>query len=399
MNSMFRRAAAMVLAGIMGGALLTGCGSTKIDGSKTVMTVNDEAVRLGVASFYTKYQQAQIYKYYSQMLGSSGIFDTSIADSSDPSVDTYGESMKKTALEDVEKMVVMAQHADEFGVKLTDEEKKAIDQAAQDYIDKNQEEIRGKIGADKEDIVRLLELQTIQSKMMDPLVKDVDTKVTQEESQQSKVTYVAVDTADAASGASSTKEAAESTPEGPDEKAQKNADAVLKAVLAEADPAAADLDAIAKKVDSSLSAVEGHYTTSDTTDGSVDSAVVDAVKDLKEGTVVDHVITGSNGKTLYVARFDLKDDETYTATKKESIVRSRKQDEFDKVTDGWLKDAKIKVDQKVWKTVTLSDKDPVTLKDPESGAAGAQTAAEGSLNGSSNSAAEAVSEASSTPAA
>jgi foldase protein PrsA len=71
MKSIFRKAAVLALAGTMGAALLTGCGSTKVDGTQTVVTVNDEKLTLGVASFYSRFEQGQLYSYMAQMLGSS----------------------------------------------------------------------------------------------------------------------------------------------------------------------------------------------------------------------------------------------------------------------------------------------------------------------------------------
>lgn len=388
MKSFFRSAAALTLASVMGAALLTGCGSSKIDGTKTAVTVNDEKVDLGVISFYAKYSQAQIYKYYGQMMGSANnMFDTSMTDSSDATIGTYGESLRKSALEDVEKMVVLSQHAKDYDVSLTDDEEKKIAEVAKNYIDKNSENVRNKIGASEDDVKKLLEYQTIQAKMLDPLAKDVDTNVTQEEAQQSKVTYISIDPDSisgnsASSNSASSEASSDSVSEASssaaktdsEQKARTEAEEILSAIEAESDPANADMDAIAKKTDSSLSALVGHYTTNDTTEGSVDSEVVKAVQGLADGTVVDHVVTGSNKKTLYVVRFDLKDDEDYTETQKQTIIRQRKQENYDKLVDGWVKKSKIKVDTKVLNTLKISDKDPITLKDQTTSTASANAA-------------------------
>ncbi len=361
-NTFFRKAAALALTGIMSASLLAGCGSTKIDGTQTVVTVGDEEIELGVVSFYAKYQQALLYKYYSSYLGTAEMFDTEMEATSDNDGETYGEQMRNTALEDVEKMVVISQHAEEYEVSLTEEEEAAIEEAAQAYIDNNSEEVREKIGASLEHVKKLLELQTIQSKMMDPIAQDVDTEVSQEEAQQSKVTYIAI-----TPETDTTAEATESTDtvdeEDASDAAMATAEAVLQAIQAEEDIANADMSTIAAEIDDSLSAVSGHYTTNDTTDGSVDSEVVAAVAGLDDGTLVDHVITGSDGETLYVARFDLLDDEEYTETTKSSIIRTRKQEAYDTITDGWMEETEIKVDQSVLKTLQLTDTDPITLAD------------------------------------
>ncbi len=360
MKSMFRKAAAMMLSAMMGASLLAGCGSTKIDGSQVVVTVGEEKVELGVVSFYAKYQQAMLYKYYGAMLGTNQMFDMSVAADSSNEGETYGEQMKYTALKDIEKMVVMRQHAEEYEVDLTDAEKDKIEETAKEYIDANSEEVREKIGATADQVRELLELQTIQSKMMDPIVADVDTNVTQEEAQQTAVTYIAFSESTDAQEADS---AVEAVSENAVSEEMTQAEAVLSELKKETDVANADMDAVAKTVNADLKATVGHYTTNDTTDGTIDSAVVEAVKDLADGTLYNGVITGSDGKTLYIARLDQQNDETYTETTKASIIRTRKQDKYDEVTDGWLKEATIKVNEGVLKTLKLTDQEPLTLKD------------------------------------
>ncbi len=369
-NSFVRKAAALALACMMSTTLLAGCGSTKLDGTKTVVTVGDEAVELGVVSFYAKYQQAMMQKYYGAMLGNNGMFDTSIAATSSNDGTTYGEQMRNTALEDIEKMVVIKQHAGEYDISLTEEEEADIETAAKAYISANTESVRDMIGASEDNVKELLRLQTIQSKMMDPMVKDVDTNVSQEEAQQSKVTYVAI-SEDASTDTTSD---AASTAEDTSQAAMAKAEQVLSALKLESDIASADMNTIVQGIDSTLTATVGHYTTNNTTDGSVDSNIVAAVEGMTDGTLVDHVITGSDGKTLYVARFDAVDDAEYTETTRASIIRTRKQNEYDKLTGEWMDAATIKVDQAVLKTLKLSDQEPITLADPASSAASAAEA-------------------------
>lgn len=194
MNSVLKRAAALGLSALLASTALAGCGSEKesssaIDGTATLMTVNDEKVPLGVAAFYARYQQAQLYQLYQMYFGSaSSIFSQSY----DESGTTYGDEMKEEMLTNLKTMMVIRQHAEDYDISISDSEEKAIEKAAQQYIDSNDEETRKKVGASKEDAVEAMELQTYQSKMMDPIVADVDTKVTDKEAQQTTLTYVSV---------------------------------------------------------------------------------------------------------------------------------------------------------------------------------------------------------------
>lgn len=461
MNSVLKRAAALGLSALLASTALAGCGSEKesssaIDGTATLMTVNDEKVPLGVAAFYARYQQAQLYQLYQMYFGSaSSIFSQSY----DESGTTYGDEMKEEMLTNLKTMMVIRQHAEDYDISISDSEEKAIEKAAQQYIDSNDEETRKKVGASKEDAVEAMELQTYQSKMMDPIVADADTKVTDKEAQQTTLTYVSVavpdslptdsgaesavtssadgaesvlsgssaaeslttdsyaadsvaasatesvsaadvtlsgtESAAAESGASSGlsgAESVESAAEEPDPALQAYAEAkaqkVLDAAEKETDTANADLDAVAKSVDKDLAASNGQFTTNDTSDTTLDSSLVKAVSGLSDGTLVDHVVKSSDGKSFYVVRLDKNFDKDATETKKQNIVVERKQNKFKEVTDGWVNEAKIKVDDDVWATFTISDEEPFTLVTPEASQSAAESAVSSAASGTSVNGAE-----------
>ena len=368
-----KKISAAALAAIVGCGLLAGCGSsrTKIDGTKTLLTVNDDSIDVGVGSFYVKYQQASMYKAYGSYLGSTGFFDY-VTNSS--TGETYGESMKDSAIEDLERMMLCKQHASDYQVALTDDQKTQIENAAQSYIDGNSESVQNMVGASKDDVVTLLELQTISAEMMDPMVADTDTTVTDDEAQQTSVTYVAVTTDTTSSSAS--EQAASSTESTSTADALSKAQAVLAAVKGQSDAANADMNTLASGIDSSLSATTGHFTTNDTTDGTVDSAIVSAVKGLPDGTLVDHVVTSSDGKTYYVVRLDKNFDQDQTDSKKSELVTSKKQDAYNALIEKWKKDATIKVNESAWSDVKITDDYGVTLKTASSAASSTEAAAE-----------------------
>ena len=415
MKAVFRKAAALGLVFAMSCTALAGCGSkgSKIDGSKTLMTVNGEDVRLGVGSLYAKYQQASIYQIYSMYFGTTSIFDNEHDDGH-----TYGEEIKESVISDLEKMVTIKQHAEEYGVSLTDEETAAIETAAQAYMDGNDEETRAKIGAAKEDVVELMTLQTLQASMMDPIVKDVDTEISDEDAQQTSVSYIriAVESepeetesveetvesgtsgseaaeSEAAQSAAESSEAASAESAAGSEAAESEAaqseaapveatassveeaaaqieareygEAIISAIQEEADVAEADLDAIAKTIDESYYVSTGSFTTNDPDDTYLDSVIVEAVKGLSDGELVDHPVMNADGTCYYVIRLDKNFDEEKTETKKSDILTERKQALYDETVNGWVDAADIKVNEDVWKLVGISDMDPVTLKAAE----------------------------------
>ena len=380
MKTFAKKAGALILAAGLGLASLTGCGANDaaavLDGTKTVVTINDEEVKMGVLSLLTRYQQAQIYQIYSTYFGTTNIFDMSMDESTG---ETYGEKMRGDVLTDIEKMILLRQHASDYeGIELTDEEKEAIAAAAQAYIDENAEEIRTKIGATYDDAVELLSLFKIQEKMMAAIGDAVDQEVSDEEAQQTSISYVAIrkaeeDESSDASAAESADESAAEEPSVEQQNAEKKADA--EAILAALkDNEDADLDEIAKEENEDYSASTGQFTTNDTSDTSLDEAIVKAAAGLSDGDIVDEVIESDD--YYYVVRVNKVFDESLTETKKGEILRQRKQDSYDTLLSDWQDAASITVDETVLGTLVLSDKDVFTLlaEDPSADESAAESA-------------------------
>ncbi|MDO4619225.1 MAG: hypothetical protein Q4B09_01270 [Lachnospiraceae bacterium] len=430
MNSVFRKTMAMSLAALLGVSALTGCGSKKeeaagIDGTKTVMTVNGEEIPLGVASFYTRYDQTIEYQYIQmyQMYGLNYSFDTVLDEESG---ETMGQTLKKSLMEELQKQIIVSQHAGDYNIALTDDEKNAIAEVVKAYVENNSEDVRAKVGASEADLTKLLEVQTLVSDMRDPIVADVDTTVTDEEAQQTTLTYVSVpvpeelpvesgaesvvesaaavvtaeSVLEAASSAESvvtdsveasvvnaandestgsavvTESGAESLAESTVEEvyeepaaelqavAEAKAQQVLDLLKQESDVAAMGTDAItavAAQVDDTLYAEDGQFTRNDTADTTLDANVVEAAMALADGELCDTVVKSEDGTAYYVIRLNKVFDEDATDVKKTDIVISRKEAKYDEVVSAWVEEAKVSVDEDVWAAVEVKDSELFTL--------------------------------------
>mgnify|MGYP000299716109 len=113
------------------------------------------------------------------------------------------------------------------------------------------------------------------------------------------------------------------------------------------------MDALAKEVDDSLSATAPAFTTAGDTDDTLDEAVQDAALELKDGEVADKVIEGDDG--YYVVRLDKMLDEDATENKEKTVISERKSDLYDSTLQDWVKEEKIKVDDKVWDQIKVTD--------------------------------------------
>ena len=245
-----------------------------------------------------------------------------------------------------------------------------------------------------------MELQTIQSKMMTPIGDEVDQNVDDAEAQQSKVTFVTVPMLTKANDETASEELEDTEIDKESEtnlQRKADAEAILAKLAAEADPASADIDALAKEVGETYGASTGQFSTNDITDTYLDENLVAAVQGLKDGEVVDHVVESSAGRSYYVIRLDSTNDAELTESKRATILKTRKSDHFSEVVEGWKGEASIELKEDVWAEVTITDSNIVQIVSEEAESQAetpedAASAAESTAESTAESAAESVAE-------
>lgn len=350
MKEMTKKTAVVAMAGIMAAGMLTGCGEKKLDGSKTVATVDGTKIPLGVVSLSVREGQMQTEAMYRSYMGGS---DFDIWDTEAEKGKTYGEQAVEESLKDVELMYIMKAKAADYDVELTDEDEKAIAEAADSFMEANSEETIADLAVTEDQVKTYLELQTYKQKIHDPIIADVDKNVSDEEAQQSSFEYVSVSTADLSD----------------DEIKEKKEDAqkILDGLKADPD---GDFSEIAKSVDDSYSSLSGTFDANETSEdentddedadedsssysGTYPEEVIDVLRTLDDGEVASDII--ETDTAYYVVKLDKKDDEEATETKKESIISTREQTLYTDTTEKWLDDADIKEEKKVLKTLKVTD--------------------------------------------
>ncbi len=343
MKEMAKRTAVAALAGVMSVGMLTGCGSKTLDGTKTVATVDGTEIPLGVVSLYAREQQQQTTSMYLSFMGSADNIWDQTAD--EDSGETYGDQAVTTSLESIEKMYVLKEKAADYNVELTEDDEAAIADAASQFMAANSEDTIKELAVTEDQVKTLLELQTIQKKMYDPVVAEGNITVSDDEANQTTFTYVSIST----SGDDVTDEDKETKKE----QAQEILDKMKE------DPTA-DMSEVASAVDESYSAVQGNFTTKEGEDEDEDSTgaaypdeVLTVLRGLKDGEVADDIIETDTG--YYVVRLDKINDEDATASKRESLQNSKESTYYTDTTNQWLDDADVKVEKKVLKTLKITD--------------------------------------------
>ena len=352
MNKAAKKITGVLLAGALGTASLAGCGSSQVDGTQPLLTSGEDTVTVGTGNLMLRMNQATMLSYYSMMGAStSGIWSQDAGEG-----ETYGDTTKANVLDELENMLVQKQHAADYDVTISEEEQSKIEEAAQAFMDANTEETIQSLAVSQSDVESFLELYTYQTKMYDPMVADVDTNVEDSEAAQSRITYCRIDISDTQNDDGTT------TPLTDEEKQAKKdqAQAILDQLQASADPASADMDAIAQGVSEDLSAVDNTFGDDDTL---LDDKLKEAARTLQDGQVYGEVVEGENA--YFVVRMDSVLDREATDQQKESIVSDRQQEAYNDLLSQWKDETDITVNDKEWEKVTLTDTEQFTIKQAE----------------------------------
>jgi len=354
MKNSAKKIALTALVCVTAAGMMTGCGSKKLDGTKTAVTVNKEEVSLGVVNLAARMQQAQAEAMYKMYLGgnsdSMSIWDTKMEDESD---ETYGENAVTTTVESVEKMCLEKEHASEYDVEITDDEQKAIEEAAKNFMAANTDETIAELAVSEDDVKKFLELETYDIKMKDAIEAKADIKLDEKEYQQMAFSYASV----RVSGDNVT-----------DDDAKKNEENIQKFLDKLNEDTTADFSEIGKEIDENMAATTGTCPTYEEGDDSATNGdaypddVRTALRKLEEGEVNKDII--KTDSIWYVVRLDSKDDETATENKKESLTNTKKDDYYNDTTDGWKKKADIKEEKKLIKKIKITDNHSFTIQTP-----------------------------------
>lgn len=346
-----RRLLPLLMAAVLGVSVLMGCGNS-IDAKSVGATLDGTEITMGFMNFMAKYQQAIYDGQFSSMFGDQDIW----------SQDLFGEgtdtetSVKKSVSENIENFYVLEKHMADYKVEITDEELAKMDEAAETFMNDNSKKAIKQLGATKEYVKEMLRLSTIQSKMRSAMDAEVDTNVTDEEAAQKKISYVQVGCK------SKTDENGETVDYTDEEKAN------IKKEVEAFQAAAAD--------DFKTAAENAGYTASEATFGdkdesyTLDDAVIEAAKKLKEGEISEVISTDDN---YYVVRMESLFDEEATENKKKSIVTDRKNDHYTEVLDGYKENVKYELNEDEWAKVKFDELFSIKAAQTEEEADGADT--------------------------
>ncbi len=339
-----KKAAVLTAVGLLGTAGVTGC-SGSIDTDAVVATVGDEEITLGIANFYARMMQGQYETYYASMMGTTGeeMWTQEVGGQ------TYEDSVKDSTMEMLEDLYLISQHASEYGVTLSDEEKDAIADAAKQFDEDNTADAKETVSGYRKDVEKYLELVTIQSRMESKMMEGVDEEVSDEEAAQKAMKYVYFSYTTPDESGSSTELSDE----------EKEALAADAQTLADRVAAGEDISEAAEELGQTA-----YDLTFDSESTGPDEELIAAVDAIEtEGEVTAPIETDGG---IYVAQLTSLLDRDATDQKKEAIVQERRQEQYDSLLEEWRDATDIKVDEKTWNKVDF-EKVGVTITTSETG--------------------------------
>lgn len=332
---------ALLLSGVMAASVLAGCGG--IDKDAVVATLDGQEIKLGVANFAARLQQAQYDDFYTAYFGED-------VWNSDPYGNgaTMQDNLKDSVIGSIEDMYVLKNHMDDYGVALSEEDQTAIKTAAADFMSVNTDDALEAMGATEDIVEEYLTLVTIQTRMREAIIVDADTNVSDEEANTSDYSYVVI-------SKTSYKDADGNTVDYTDEEKADLADTVKKFQSA---ATTVTLEDAADEFGYTVST--GSFASDNTT---LDADVLAALQGLtEEGQVSDVVETDSS---YYVLRLDAITDADKTEQHRQEIIGNRQSELYSKVLQGYKDEAEWVLNEKVWKTVTFDNLFTTTVESTE----------------------------------
>lgn len=340
-----KRIAALGLAGVLSASMLTGCGSLKED--EIVVTIGEDQITAGMANFYARMQQAQYETYYAGMMGTTGedMWEQTV----DEKGTTFEKSVKDGLLTTLENMYLIEQHAEEYGVVVSDEEIAKIQDATKKFEDDNALEDKEAVSGKKQYVEEFLRMATIQKKMEKAMKSGVNEEVSDEEAAQKSMKYVFLPFTKA-----------------DEEGKQVDLTDEEKVEIKEQMKTFVDnLNASETKNLEAAAAEAGYEVQSATFDAettSPDANLVKAVDALAADGEITGVIESDYG--VFVGQLTSFLDREATDQKKLNIIEERKQAQFDDLLETWRKETKIEENKKVWDQIDFQ-KLGVTVKESD----------------------------------
>lgn len=330
------------IAALSASVLLTGCG--KLDPNETLVTIKDgdktDTISLGLGNFAARYQQSMYDQYLLSYYG-EGMWKQDMSGSGS----TLQDETKDGVLDELEEQYLAKAHAADYNISLTDDQKKAIEDAANKFISDNDKESLEQMGATVDTVKEYLEYRTYYTLVADAAKKEADKDIKEDDCWMRTFSYVLFDTTNKSTEDGSVE------PLTDDEILEKKANAKA---LAEAEDFDAEVETLGATKESYS------YLKGEEEDGTMDMEIIKAAEALKEGEVSSVIEVKDAG--YYVIKLESDHDSDASENKRSSLQTEA----FNTLMDSWKEAIEWTVDEKVWEKVQFTSLFKAPEKEEES---------------------------------
>ena len=326
MKKLLKRVITLAVVVAMTVTTFVGCAS-EADNKDVVSKVYGEEIKFGVVNFYARYYQATDW-----MISMFESYEEDMWSVLQEDGRTLEESVRDSVIETVQNMYILAHHASEYNVTLTDEEVAKIEEVATTFDTANTDGVKGKVSGEKEYVVEFLTKYTYAQKVQDAMLEKYVSEIKDEEVAQKRMRYVSFDTTTESDDGELVDMTAEEIAE-----AKKQADEFLAGAKANG---SMETYGTEKEITTSTLTFDSEST-------SLDEAVIKAADALEENAFSE-VIEAEDG--YYVVQLESKLDRDATDAEKDTIADEKLTEQL----EAWRKEAKITVDEDVLETISFS---------------------------------------------
>ena len=307
---------------------MLGCARRSIDHEAIVSTVNGTEITVGFANFYARIQQAEQELFFLAMGGEDGADLWAL----DPLTGMSQESMfKELIMNSIHDMFLMYQHAGEFGVSISPEERGDIEAAAARFVADNTDDALEAISGQLENVILTLEMMTIRERVSEAMTEEIDTFVSDEEAVQRGMEFVFIPFVDEAGV--------------PMDEIQAGAlIAVAQGILTGVQAGGGDIGAF-----EGLGQIS--YATFGADSFSPSPELIEEMMQLNNVGEMSGIVETAAG--LYVGQLVTLRDEIATEVYIEGILESRRMERFNELMEEWRQAATIHVDEEIWDKVSF----------------------------------------------
>lgn len=346
MKKIMKKLAVLVAATVLTLTSLAGCG---VKDDAVVMTVGDTKVTADMVQFYARYMQPSYEEYmismisyqYQMYYGSTLDLKELDWDTAYTEDATYTEDFLNNYVVNTLKNFYLAQeNMSEYKVELTEEDKKAIAEAAKAFDKANDAETKEAVSANEELVTEYLTLATIYKKVEDAILATVDRNVSDDDAKQKKMRYVSfakTETDDSGATVELSKDDLA--------KVKKEAEDFLAAAKANG-----NLEAYAKEKEATATAATFGADYADDTSLTLDKAVYKAADALTEVGFTELIDTEN---AYYVVQVESLFDKEATEAEKEAIIEERETKKVTEVFEAWEKADGVEIDEKVLSKIDI----------------------------------------------